>query len=117
MDLSYVLTGKNLLLLSAVFAMTQVLKSSIPWFTYSVMGQRLIPILPIVLGVIGSLVGLCSENSWPDRVAIGIIAGFSAGQMFKVGKTTLLGKGVNVQAQTSIIEQHKDVSDTGFKKE
>ena len=87
-------TQQNLMLVGAVFAVLQTLKMAIPKWSSTKLGQRLMPVIPEVLGVVGALAGLSSGKTWQENVAIGLMAGFAASKGFKFGKTTLLGKGV-----------------------
>jgi hypothetical protein len=77
-----------------VFALLQTVKMAVPKWAATKVGQRLMPLIPIALGVVGAVAGLSSATTWGDKIALGVIAGFAAGQGFKVGKTTLLGKGI-----------------------
>jgi len=95
-----VATTTNLLLTGAVFALLQVLKMVVPKWSTTQIGQRLLPVIPLLLGVGGAMAGLCSASTWQEKLAIGIMAGFAAGQGFKIGKTTALGKGIEVPEKT-----------------
>ena len=87
-------TKENLMLVGAIFAVLQVLKMVVPKWAETKLGQRLIPIIPEFLGVGGALAGISSGTTWQEKVAIGLMAGFAASKGFKVGKTTVLGKGI-----------------------
>ena len=90
------LTKANLSLAGGVFVLLQTLKMVFPTFFQGKLGQRLVPVIPLLFGVAGSMAGMCSGTRWQEKVMIGLIAGFAAGHSFKVGKTTLLGKGIDV---------------------
>lgn len=88
-------TTENLMLVGAIFAVLQVVKMVVPKWASTKLGQRLTPIIPEVLGVGGALMGLGSGNTWQEKIAMGLMAGFAASKGFKVGKTTVLGKGIS----------------------
>lgn len=95
LDFSTLLTGNNLLLTGGVFAATATIRESFKKFFESVVGQRLLPIAPMVFGIAGAQAGICEgASTWQGRCMLGLIAGFSAGHFFKIGKTSLLGAGV-----------------------
>lgn len=95
LDLTSLLTGKNLILTGGVFALTTALREMFKVFFVSTSGQRILPILPLVFGVAGALAGVCDGvTEWQGRLMLGLIAGFAAGHLFKVGKTSLMGAGV-----------------------
>lgn len=91
------LTSQNILLVAAIYAIVQALKMALPKWSAGKVGQRVIPLLPLALGVAGALLGMggLGEATIADQVTIGIIAGSVAAQGFKVGRTTLLGRGVD----------------------
>ena len=95
MDLAALITGKNLLLMAGCFALTTVARKSAKPFFDAGIGERLLPLLPLLFGVLGALMGVC-ENAPTvgDKVVMGLIAGFAASHMFKLGKTTVMGFGV-----------------------
>ncbi len=95
LDLTNLLTGNNLLLTGGVFAATSGLRGAIPDFFANKIGQRTLPVIPLVLGIVGALAGVCDGvSTWEGEVMLGMIAGTVAGQGFKLGKTTLLGAGI-----------------------
>jgi hypothetical protein len=88
-------TGANGSLVLVVFIVMTMLKTLLPkkvsasgWF------QRMLPVLPELLGLGGAFVGITDATGWRNRLAVGLIAGFIASKAFKVGRTTVLGKGV-----------------------
>lgn len=87
-------TGSNLILYAAVYAITQTVKVIFPKTMKKKLVQRILPALPILLAVLGAVVGLSSGTTWQERIAFGVIIGALAGQTFKIGKTSLLGKGI-----------------------
>lgn len=94
MDLNAHVTGRNLILAGSVFACTQTLKQAFPAFWASPWGQRLMPVVPVVLGVVGMFLGLGEGAArWTDKVVTGALVGAVAATAFQVGKQTLLGWG------------------------
>lgn len=61
----------------------------------SKIGQRLLPVLPLGFGIIGGLIGVTDAKSVADKITVGMIGGFAASHIFKVGKTTVLGWGLD----------------------
>jgi outer membrane biosynthesis protein TonB len=95
MDVSAILTGTNLLLASGIFVLITVLRVPFKSIFESRNGQRFLPLLPLVLGVVGALLGACSNcSTWQEKVLIGLLAGFASSHFFKLGKTTVFGWGL-----------------------
>lgn len=95
LDLTSLLTGKNLLLTGGVFALTTAIREVFKVFFASASGQRILPVIPLIFGVAGALAGVCDGVvEWQGRLMLGLIAGFAAGHLFKIGKTTFMGSGV-----------------------
>jgi hypothetical protein len=95
LDVSNLITGKNLLLGGAAFALTTGARETFKGFFASVLGQRLLPLVPLVLCVAGALMGICDgATEWQSRLALGLIVGFAAGHLFKIGKTSIMGAGI-----------------------
>jgi len=88
-------TGVNGSLVLVIFVVMTMLKSLLPKkISASHVFQRILPVLPELLGLGGALAGLTDAVGWKNRMAVGLIAGFMASKAFKVGRTTVLGKGV-----------------------
>ena len=97
LDLTSLFTGNNLILIGGVFALTTALRESFKSFFASSFGQRALPVIPLIFGIVGALAGVCDGvTTWQGKLMLGLIAGFAAGHLFTVGKTTLLGAGVEV---------------------
>ena len=96
MDLSLLLTGRNAMLPVGAYAATQTCKMLFPEVMKTKVGQRLLPVLPTLIGIVMALLG-AGEGAEKiiDKVMLGLIAGFTASSLFKVGKTSLLGWGVS----------------------
>lgn len=97
MDPTTLITGANLACYGAILAILQTVKMLVPGMDNKWV-QRFLPLFPLVLGIVAALVGMASGKNWQERLTIGVIIGVAAGQSFKLGKTTLLGKGLEVVA-------------------
>lgn len=93
MDPTTLITGANLACYGAILALLQTAKMFIPHFDNKWV-QRFLPLFPLILGIAAALLGMATGKTWQERLTIGIIIGVAAGQTFKVGKTTVLGKGI-----------------------
>jgi hypothetical protein len=101
LDFGSLLMGSNLLLTGGAFAATTAAKEMFKNFFSSVVGQRFLPVMPLAFGVIGAQAGVCEgASTWQGRCMIGLIAGFTAGHTFKVGKTSVMGSGVEAPEPT-----------------
>lgn len=96
-------TGKNVLLFGGVVAISATVRAVFSTFFAKPLGLRLLPILPVLLGVVGTLFGIADgleTLAIPERILLGAVVGFAAGHSYKIGKTTISGSGVNsTQAQ------------------
>lgn len=97
MDPTTLITGANLACYGAILAILQTAKMLIPHFDNKWV-QRFLPLFPLVLGIGSALLGMATGKTWQEKLTIGIIIGVAAGQTFKVGKTTVLGKGIETAA-------------------
>ena len=96
MNPSSLLTGRYAALVGIVYVTTQTLKLMFPSFMASKWGQRLLPILPLLVGVLFMVLAPYeATTSWRDKLVVGVVAGWAAGNVFKIGKTTLLGWGID----------------------
>jgi hypothetical protein len=94
MLLDQLLTGRNIMLAGGVFVLMSVLRYPLKDFWDSRLGQRLLPILPVALGVAGAFAGLSDAHGWQDRLLVGLIAGWASAHTFKLGRTSLMGYGL-----------------------
>lgn len=93
-DVQSLISGPNLGLAACAAVVTGLFRSIVPaWWTTSV-GQRLLPTLPILIGVVGALLGLGDASVFGNRLVLGILAGAVAAHGYKVGRTTMLGRGL-----------------------
>lgn len=106
MDFASLLAGKNITLMGGVFALTTTFRLSFKPFFESGLGERLMPLLPLLLGVAGAFLGMC-ENAptGADKTGIGLVAGFAAGHLFKLGKTSVMGYGITPKTSKSDAEE------------
>ena len=96
LDLTSLITGNNLILAGGTFAIMATLRKSFKDFFATTFGQRVLPILPLLIAIGGALGGVCDGvTTWQDKVMLGCICGFAAGHLFKLGRTSLLGIGVD----------------------
>jgi len=119
-DLTSLLTGENAILVGGVLAVCSTLKASFKEFFKGKVGQRLLPIMPVLLGVIAALVGIGdvgAEATWQNKLVLGIIAGFTAGQLFKAGKTSLFGWGIDDQPKEAPSPSDSDEGESPDDKE
>lgn len=96
MNVEDLVTGKNLELAGSIFVLMSVIKQIVPTFWKTKIGQRILPVLPILIGVAGAFIGLC-ENcvTWQDKLLIGLLAGAAAAHTFKLARTSLVGYGLD----------------------
>lgn len=87
-------TGKNWQLAAGIFVLMSLVKQVGAPFWKGQIGQRLLPVLPLLFGIAGAFVGICENcSTWQDKLLIGILAGYVAGHTFKVLRTTVVGYG------------------------
>lgn len=95
MEISSLVSGKNLTLAGSVFVLVMLLKTSFPEFFKSNAGKRLLPVLPMLLAVVAAFFGFCDvalAPSWQDKLMTGLLTGAYASWFYKVGRTTILGR-------------------------
>ena len=94
-DLSGLLTPQNALLAGSILPIVEALRRIVPGFFQTTVGQRLLPVLPLLVGVGAVFCGLGSAG--PDmlnKIIVGVIAGAVAGHSYKTMKTSAMGSGV-----------------------
>jgi hypothetical protein len=100
MDFSVLINPKTAALASAIIALIALGKKLwAAWFATPV-GQRLLPFLPIALGALASIapgLGLPAVDgaTWYLRLEHGLVAGLVAAAGYKLGWTSVAGKGIN----------------------
>lgn len=103
LDFSGLLSGWNLLLGVAVLIVTAALKKSFSKFWDTNVGNRLMPWVPIVLGAVGALLGMCDPDVklWQERLIVGLVTATVAMATFKIGQTSVFAwdaKGQEIKA-------------------
>jgi hypothetical protein len=102
-DLTTLLTGENAALVGCIIAIISTARGVMKEAFKRKIVQRFLPVAPIVLGVGATLMGFGSvegsDGGWQDCVVLGVVAGFTAGQLFKAGKTSVFGWGVKDQPE------------------
>jgi hypothetical protein len=98
-DLSSYVTGENAALVAGVVAVCSTLKATFKGFFKGKVGQRLLPLMPVLLGTAGAMCGIgdAGADTWQAKLVLGVICGFTAGQLFKAGKTSIFGWGIEDQ--------------------
>ena len=95
LDVTSFFEGKNLLLYAAIFMLTGAIRASLHTFFDKSLGQRLLPLLPMVLGALLAVVGISEPmDSKLDAAVFGLISGGIVGHAYKTGRTAIMGYGV-----------------------
>ena len=95
LDLTTLVTGYNLILAGGSFGLTSAIRAAAPEFFEARLGKRLLPLLPVILAVVGAVLGVCEgAETLQARVMLGILIGFFSGHLFKLGKTSVMGAGL-----------------------
>lgn len=86
-------SGLNLLLGICTFILTTLVKRVFQPFWEKPVGNRLLPLVPLVFGLALAFAGLHEPNikTWQETLSIGLVASFAASYIFKFSHTTLLG--------------------------
>lgn len=86
-------SGLNLLLGICTFILTALVKRVFQPFWEKPLGNRLLPLVPLVFGLALAFAGLHEPavTTWQEKLAIGLVASFAASYIFKFSQTTLLG--------------------------
>lgn len=87
------LTGKSATLAGLILIVVSGLKSLSPELFESHWGQRLLPLLPVLFGLLGGFLGAV-DGPTASRLEQGFMAGLVAAMAYKTGKTTIAGSGV-----------------------
>lgn len=97
-DLALLMSGENAALVGCIVALISVLRSVFREFFTGRIGERLLPVLPVVMGIVATLIGFGTADemggTWQDKVVLGSVVGFAAGQIFKMGRTSVFGWGL-----------------------
>lgn len=85
----------NGILAAFIFGCMLAVRSLAPVFFESALGQRLLPVIPMIVGIAASLAGLgAAHGTISEKVTMGVIAGSFVAHAFKIGKTSVVGSGV-----------------------
>jgi hypothetical protein len=102
-DLTTLLTGENAGLIGAIVVVLSTAKAVIPKILTRPKVKRFIPLAPVILGIIATYLGFGTAGdalaTWQSKLILGCLAGFTAGQLYKAGKTSIFGWGLIDQAQ------------------
>lgn len=92
LNLNDFFSGLNLLLGMCTFILTALVKRLFQPFWKKPLGNRLLPLVPLVFGLALAFAGLHEPEikTWQETLAIGLIASFASSHLYKIGKTTLL---------------------------
>lgn len=93
MDLA---SERNAAVASAVVVIVQVVRNGAPTFFESKTGQRILPLVPVILGVLAGYLGFCEipAQTWQNKLMAGLLIGASANAMYKLARTTVMGQGL-----------------------
>jgi hypothetical protein len=97
-ELTTLLTGENAGLIGAIVVVLSTAKASVPKLFAKASVKRFIPLAPIVLGIIATYLGFGTAGdaiaTWQSQLVLGCLIGFTAGQLYKAGKTSIFGWGI-----------------------
>lgn len=97
-DLSSLLTGENAALIGAIVALLSTVKAVWPSLFTKPMVMRFLPLMPIVLGVAAVFIGFGDAgyaiSEWQSKLLLGCLVGFTSGQLYKAGRTSIFGWGL-----------------------
>lgn len=97
-DLSKLFSGENAALVGGIIAVLSTLRATFPKVFAKGLVKRLLPVFPVVLGVVAMLLGfgtaVDAETTWQNRMLLGCVTGFTAGQLFVTGKRSVFGFGL-----------------------
>lgn len=96
MDMTDLLSGSNMMLAGAIFVLISGIKMVAPGFFQTKAGQRLLPVLPPILGIGGAFAGFGPPGyNVQNKIMLGVIAGYVAAHSFKICKSSVLGFGLS----------------------
>lgn len=91
------LTGANVVLITLILTITGAIKAIFSDFFTTKLGQRILPVAPIILGIGLAFLGMGTQGTAPtfaDKFTVGLMSGLSAAMGWKLTKSTVLGQGV-----------------------
>jgi len=95
---------ENVALVGATLTLISIARAVLKEFFAGRVGQRLLPVLPLVLAMLLAILGLGEAKGMvglSDKLVIGFMAGITAAQLFKIGKTCAMGYGLPEKASKS----------------
>lgn len=98
-EVSELVSGRNATLAGAAFVAVALLKNLAPGFVGTRVGKRLLPVLPVLLCIVGAFLGFADPAmtaTWQDKMMVGLLSGATSAWLFKMGKTTVLGRGLDL---------------------
>lgn len=104
LDVTSFFEGRNLLLYAGIFmltgAITNIGNVGKKKFFMSDLGQRIMPIIPLLIGVLLAIAGVCEPMaSKADAAVFGMISGGIVGHAYKTGRTSVMGYGLPAKAE------------------
>src|SRR5688572_24931222 len=119
LDVTSFFEGRNLLLYAGIFmltgAITNIGNVGKKKFFLTDLGQRIMPIIPLVIGVLLALAGLTEPMaSKMDAAVFGMISGGIVGHAYKTGRTAVMGYGLPGKPPTVLTEENPEVTEEKF---
>ena len=104
MDASSMVNAENAALVGASLTLISMARASLKEFFAGRIGQRILPVLPLAVAMILAALGLGEAEGMEglkDKLMLGFMAGITAGQLFKIGKTSAMGYGLPAKGGSS----------------
>lgn len=96
MDPSTLVSEKNAALAAAIVTVLAFARGAAPALFLKRPVQRVLPTLPILMGITSIFAGFGEGGTtWQDRLVSGILTGAAASALYKIGRTSLLGQGLD----------------------
>lgn len=94
MDDASLISPRNSAVAAGIVAIITGLRRSWPEFFAGNVGKRILPLLPMALGVAAAFAGLCDMGdapllTWPSKAVVGVLTGTVASTLFKVADSTI----------------------------
>ena len=94
MDDASLISPRNSAVAAGIVAIITGLRRSWPEFFAGRVGKRVLPLLPMALGVAAAFAGLCDMGdgpllTWPSKAVVGVLTGTFASTLFKVADSTI----------------------------
>lgn len=99
MDPSSLVSGKNAALAAAIVVVLAFARGSAPALFQKRAVQRVLPVLPVIMGILGIFCGFGEGGDcWQNKLVSGLLTGAAASTLYKVGRTSILGQGLDPSA-------------------